>query len=291
MTNTRRLFIHISNFSQIFVIVLLIVLLTLTSCGDQRTSDTYSTLSNIPTVTNISATTNTEILVTPSNSSAGTTMTPKTTLPIGWQDNWLKGVPCKPPCWEGITPGKTTLDEALKLLKQNLTITNTWTIANNDGSGGVGWNWSNKPYNKNGVTSLGGGIGYDKHQIITYIYIEPRMYKIGEIIQTYGEPNAVIAAPMRVSPENNIINYHLQFIYLNQGFALGTIFEKEPSINADVGLDRVVFFPPGTYDQHTSLDNISEQMMVPWQGFKDFRFYCRQKIFGGTDEVKDCSKS
>jgi DNA-binding beta-propeller fold protein YncE len=32
---------------------------------------------------------------------------------------WLNGKPCRVPCWEGITPGKTTVGEALVLLKQN----------------------------------------------------------------------------------------------------------------------------------------------------------------------------
>src|SRR5947209_4744604 len=56
--------------------------------------------------------------------SSASTITPtigatKPAPPPDWQYRWLKGIPCKPPCFEGITPGKTTAEEAVKLLQQN----------------------------------------------------------------------------------------------------------------------------------------------------------------------------
>lgn len=40
-------------------------------------------------------------------------------LPEDWSYRWLKGIPCRPPCWEGITPGQTTAREAEEILRQS----------------------------------------------------------------------------------------------------------------------------------------------------------------------------
>ena len=36
-----------------------------------------------------------------------------------WTTRWLKGIPCRLPCWEGVTPGQTRKDEAVDILKRN----------------------------------------------------------------------------------------------------------------------------------------------------------------------------
>src|SRR5690349_8873700 len=43
----------------------------------------------------------------------------RASVPAEVARHWLAGIPCAPPCWEGITPGQTTLPEALRILKAN----------------------------------------------------------------------------------------------------------------------------------------------------------------------------
>ncbi|HSQ18189.1 MAG TPA: hypothetical protein VLM83_10855, partial [Anaerolineales bacterium] len=40
------------------------------------------------------------------------------------RNRWISGTPCAPPCWEGITPGQTSADEAIEILISNPMITN-----------------------------------------------------------------------------------------------------------------------------------------------------------------------
>src|SRR5512132_3259667 len=50
---------------------------------------------------------------------------PKTaqTITLDMRTRWLAGQPCAPPCWEGITPGKTRVDEAVALLNRHPMVT------------------------------------------------------------------------------------------------------------------------------------------------------------------------
>jgi hypothetical protein len=56
-------------------------------------------------------------------------------VPPGYAKRWLTGNPCAVPCWEGVTPGHTTVADAIKILNQNpgiiagSVITDTWSEA------------------------------------------------------------------------------------------------------------------------------------------------------------------
>jgi hypothetical protein len=40
-------------------------------------------------------------------------------LPHGYAERWLQGIPCTPPCWEGVTPGQTTVRDAIRIWNDN----------------------------------------------------------------------------------------------------------------------------------------------------------------------------
>src|SRR5688572_2209141 len=37
--------------------------------------------------------------------------------------HWIDGIPCEPPCWQGITPGQTTAFQAVEILRSNAIVT------------------------------------------------------------------------------------------------------------------------------------------------------------------------
>ncbi|MBU0491270.1 MAG: hypothetical protein KKB13_05410 [Chloroflexi bacterium] len=69
---------------------------------------------------------------------------PKPPPPADWPTRWLKGIPCRPPCWEGITPGQTTAEEAVEILSRSPVIAraNATTLpVPNPEMGLVVWSW------------------------------------------------------------------------------------------------------------------------------------------------------
>jgi hypothetical protein len=55
---------------------------------------------------------------------------------------WLQTIPCRAPCWEGVTPGQTTPAAAVRLLQQSPIITNVQQIEFHDVHlGYITWDW------------------------------------------------------------------------------------------------------------------------------------------------------
>ena len=88
----------------------------------------------------------------------------KESPPKDWTSRWLRGIPCQPPCWEGITPGKTTADEATGLLQKSSLIANvsitTSLMAPYDKL--IIWNWAD---NSKGGSTLAHAQTSDKDYI------------------------------------------------------------------------------------------------------------------------------
>ena len=66
--------------------------------------------------------------------------------PQAAQYSWLDESACRPPCWEGITPGVTTVTATADLLKANPTIQHVrvtdLAYVNHDGEHEIRWGWT-----------------------------------------------------------------------------------------------------------------------------------------------------
>jgi len=205
-----------------------------------------------------------------------------------WQYQWLKSIPCKPPCWEGVTPGITTAEEAVSILKQNSLFTeakiNTSISSPNDGE--VSWTWS---------PSLGLHEGRAEFQtqgsnrIIRNIDPQYKAsFRLSEVIKAFGEPTHVIAAAYLDTTNVSKNTYGLVFIFLNQGIELGINTNTKPILNDTMEFSFLRFFEPTIegYDKINGSKGLAK-FLVSWQGYKDFEFYCRDPYGTGKE---DCSK-
>ncbi|MBP7686354.1 MAG: hypothetical protein KA765_00495 [Thermoflexales bacterium] len=190
-----------------------------------------------------------------------------------WSDRWVKGIPCKPPCWEGIIPGQTSASEAVKLLNASPIVfqaemTST-THLSDDGT--VIWWWLS------GI--MRGGEAYyharSPDQIIYAIspYF-PRDFTLREIIQIYGEPSDIIARAYH-NPDDGIAS-DVSIFYRSQGLVLGAGSGGKLSLNLDMTFDHVLFFAPTDEGLRVALAGSVDHpdWLTPWQGVKDFDFYC-----------------
>ena len=269
----------------LFVLAVMNFTLVLAACGEINTPTVLNATTITTTVNSIKPTINQASPKIPSYPpSVVRTLSPPTATVIlavsDWKYRWLQGIPCRAPCWEGITPGKTTMQEALDLLKQNPLVMGaniSLTADNGEGSNAyIEWNWT-----KISAPSPGGNI--EGSSVLTsskVVRIAPGYrtpYKLGDVIKMYGEPSYIVADYRKL--ENNSY-YAISITFSSQGIFLDYSSTNKPIINADLTFDepaRLIFFIPGEeafpkipfYDEYN-------KYRKPWSGYNTFDFYCRE---------------
>jgi hypothetical protein len=223
-------------------------------------------LSNLTKLAGLTPTPPTPALVSPTN----------TTISQDWEYHWLKGIPCRVPCFEGIIVGQTSAEEAFKLLSQNPLVANLKNY--NDGDK-LTWKWLFdkekdkriiEEYSALGLSELQDG----KKKIST---ISPRFsradFTLRDVISAYGEPSHIsVNALYDYNHINQNFLYHLVIFYLPQGFAIThNPFTKYPLIDPNLTLDTVVFFTPNKPQPYHPIYN-DPNALVRWQGYKSFEF-------------------
>ena len=216
------------------------------------------------------------------NSNALATLAPTiivpTKLPITteWAGRWLKGIPCRLPCWEGIIPGRTSATEAVDLLAKNPLVGTVHTTANRlfPDREEVNWTWVDG--------SEGGRAIFDAQTVSQTIYaiqpVLPTSFKLQDVIAAYGNPSHVIAAASRSPDFGGPISYDLSIIYLPLGLRLHTSSSGEPTtLNADTKFEDVTFSEPDRKEL-----TAPQKFLVPWVGIKSFDFYCRDEENGNA---------
>ncbi len=253
------------------------ITIILVSCGSG--SATFA-MPESPKHTNAATDFPTPTESTPSTITLPSIATPKASstqppLPAGWPTRWLRGVPCRPPCWEGVTPGQTNVLQAVEILKQapiiaTVIVTTTSTLSP---IGHILWDWT--------AGGHGGGADYRRQSsqqtIISIAPIFPTAFPLSDVIQVYGEPSHVVAE-IRYPPDSGTAFYDLTFVYMSYGFALSTsgLNYMKPIPNESIRLSSPIFFVPNN-EGFTQAFDIPFQVLVPWQGFKSFDFYCRDE--------------
>jgi hypothetical protein len=106
----------------------------------------------------------------------------------------------------------------------------------------------------------------------------PVSFTLGEVIQAYGEPSHVVARAWVLPGSSDVAAYELSILYLSQGFILTLGDERmKPTLGVDTRLERVLFFAPGDEGLQAAspLWDAYPGRPTPWQGMKDFDYYCR----------------
>jgi len=192
---------------------------------------------------------------------------------IDWPDRWLKGTPCKPPCWEGVIPGQTTASEATKILNASpivLRAEMTTTTKTSD-NGIVLWSW---------LDGQSGGQAYyharsPEQTIYTIAPYFPKPFALRKIIQVYGEPSDILARAYH-NPDNSIAS-DVSIFYRSQGIVLFAGAGGYLTLSLDMTFDYINFFEPTNEGLKVALGGSQDHLdwLTPWQGIRDFDFYCK----------------
>jgi len=291
-----EMFIQFSGAKYLFLAVLLWLLLVLEACTSQDVNN--ASIQSTPTILNAATITNTANSIKPSISSASskapfdpstvvtTLSSPLVTSTLAvpdWKYEWLQGVPCLVPCWEGVTPGKTTMQEALDSLKQNPLVAGAnISLSSNSETGSshtiIDWDWTKiSSPSPGGYIDGGSELASSKVVRITPSYNAP--YKLGDVIKMYGEPTYVVADYRKLENDSY---YAVAITFSAQGLFLSYTApaNKKPTINADLTFEpptaRLIFFVPGAeaFPKIPFYDGYNKYRK-PWSGYNTFDFYCR----------------
>ena len=260
----------------------------------------------------IPATQANQSIATPSFVRATTRM-PRATPPqhwLNWSRRWLKQIPCSAHCWENITPHQTTVREAIKILQSSPIIVSDSVQIIRELCGDSNspetaysrrlvWEWTYASYNEGGIinyaqqppanaipecwadfltnetispdeTTLASPI--DRIEL-EFLHATPDAYNLafrptlGDVINAYGQPSHIVAVE---KPEFS--SYFVNIIYESRGLVL----KKEDSW--PIKLDETTDFWQAIFSDDPISEGIGyfdDKTLVPWQGIRDFAFYCR----------------
>ncbi len=209
-----------------------------------------------------------------------------------WERKWLTGIPCRAPCWEGVTPGRTTVTDTIQLLQHNTPIGNlNYSRSDRDADNEIFWEgWRND----HGT----GRIVYDRStSIVSRISLSlPHDFTLGEVAAAYGQPSHVIALAARNLEKLNEIDYTLEMYWQSQGIVLDWARQyppRRPTIEPNLKFHSVGFFEATAAGlEHLVRSGNPDHLkfLDPWKGFVDFRDYCHVVDSGGGFDPQACEE-
>jgi len=197
---------------------------------------------------------------------------------LDWDRRWLFDQPCAAPCWENISPGKTTADEAVIELSRNPLIRDvivvTATLVPQLGS--LEWTWFDGSYGGSAEFDASSDTGLI--QVIKPFLANALPWEM--VLEKLGEPTAIVAIGDHGPDINSPILYELFIFHQTRGLALLTFGgEVPPVLSPDLTFDMVVFFDPSV----ASLDSLAPYVnwrtvdLRAWEGFREFSYYCHDR--------------
>ncbi|HJS19228.1 MAG TPA: hypothetical protein VJ785_10795 [Anaerolineales bacterium] len=186
------------------------------------------------------------------------------------RDSLIKGSPCEPPCWNGLTPGETTFDDASQIVRE-LTNVDQTKIDELTYSGEVFDKWIRFYIVRDDLLT--------KKQTIGALYfIDDRLAVIlllanvggtfGEMVEMVGEPEVILSLQ---HPED----IQIKAILPSKGISFDS-YARSDQFSAETRIDNVMLFDPSQYEQLLDAAMFSlgkygaadtKKMMHPWRGY------------------------
>lgn len=208
----------------------------------------------------------TKLVSTLSPTVTGLINTPQIASSQDWEYHWLTGVPCKAPCWEGISPGKTKVEEAKKILLKLPFVTKI-----SEGNTSTVWKWSGFEQSLARISYASSGTD----AVVTGIDLPfPKTFRLKDIIQVYGNPSHAWTT-MDIGDNGNIFNYGTYILFKDYGLILSNGVKSVPTLDSNTLFYGVSLVIPGNPEEIAKQTTIFyPSVTATWQGYKDFKFYC-----------------
>ena len=169
--------------------------------------------------------------------------------------------PCEPPCWSGITPGRSTEGQVRALVEQ---------LPGHGVSAGLEhgkrvvlhyWNsgYTESRYRYNGIRSV------DNIVERIELYFDRANYTLGNLIDIYGPPHKV----RTVMYGTGVARYSLGFLYPGKGLEFWTDFGVAMEPERDAKVVSYIYYEPMTWVAYLSKWGPYCGNCSDWVGFKD----------------------
>lgn len=163
-------------------------------------------------------------------------------------ESLVTGQPCLPPCWHGIHPGHTSVDEAIQIVQSLAFVeSGSATRRSHDLPAGdeeeVDWKY------RGATHPTHGGMLSVRNGVISRIRVFlPRAMRLSDVLATQGQPVQVSASRGMVQGEQS--GYYLTFYYPEHGLMLTSIGyplregQVEVMLTGDILMYKAVYTPP-----------------------------------------------
>jgi hypothetical protein len=183
--------------------------------------------------------------------------TPK--ILANWWTVWLTNPVCQPPCWQQITPGMTTREEAVSILENNPKVVMTY-----NSKYGLSWNFGTK-------TDVG-NISVSNDEKVSSIWLGSSSnidLHLDEVVKVYGFPKFVQPYDCREGMCSTALVYPELGMYLNAYLKNERTGDKTPKLNVmpDTVVTRVYFIEPGLESFSAPSDLFESGQLIDWKGY------------------------
>lgn len=118
-------------------------------------------------------------------------------------------------------------------------------------------------------------------------------FTLGEIIKAYGNPTYVSAHVGIGESTTDIYAFTTELFFVKNGFSLYLSGKPKYLIDQDTLFNSITIdnYDPFNSDPQ-SLPQYKErtELLVPWQGYNNFDFYCRSGYGKDGKSIGDCSE-
>jgi hypothetical protein len=193
-----------------------------------------------------------------------------TPLPPAWFTAWLHDPVCQPPCWEGITPGMTTMTETVKILQSlpGVKIDDGPTRFSPHTDFQLEWS----------IPPTGGGMAFaSDNGLINHFFVKDFLSTpLQKVIESYGLPDNVFITSCDVG--FCVTN----LIYMQTGMMVELFLdwdraaESDVTITPDSEVRGIEFFVPGEKGFLDAFSQYSESFprwSYPWIGYGKYAFH------------------
>lgn len=186
-------------------------------------------------------------------------------IPQNWWDTWLVNAICYPPCWQNITPGVTTVDEAVAILENlpEIKITSKSEF-------GVSWDFVQNE-------DEGGTLGVSEDGIVRMIWlasVTDRKLLLKTIVASYNEPDYVKPYDCRQGMCITALVYPDVGMFLSvfvENTSSSSFQEDDPfpeiEVLPETVVNRVYFIEPGIKNFQNILQLQESDLIIDWNGY------------------------